>query len=113
MDALEKALGAILSQDHPDWEQPVIYLSRNLHPSEQRYSTVEREALALKWAVETLQYYLANNPFELITDHAPLQWLHRVKDSNARILRWYPALLPFMFQVHRRKGAEHVKAVGM
>ncbi len=26
-----------------------------------------------------------------VQDHAPLQWLHRMKDTNARITRWYLA----------------------
>lgn len=34
---------------------------------------IEREVLAVKWAVEALQFYLVNNPFTLLTDHAPLQ----------------------------------------
>lgn len=38
-----------------DGEHPVVYLSRKLHPAECRYST-EREILAMKWAIETLQY---------------------------------------------------------
>lgn len=37
---------------------------------------------AIKWAMETLQFYLSNNPFTLITDQDPLQWLHNVNDSK-------------------------------
>lgn len=71
-DASERAIGAVLSQMYSDGEHPVVYLSQKLHPTECRYSTIERETLATKWAVESLQYYLANNPFLLVTDHAPL-----------------------------------------
>lgn len=110
IDASDTALDAVLSQDHPDREHPIVYLSRKLHPPKRCYSTMEREALAVKWAVEALQYYLMNNPFVLVTDHAPLQRLHRVKDSNLRILRWYLALLPCSFQVRHQKGNEHVNA---
>lgn len=73
MDASNYALGAMLSQVHLDGEQPVVYLSHKLHPAESRYSTIGKEALAIKWAVESLQYYLTSNPFTLVTDHAPLQ----------------------------------------
>lgn len=63
--------------------------------------------MAVKWAVESLQFYLTNNPFMLITDHAPFQWLHKVKDSNPRVLRWYLALQFFSFQIQHRKGTAH------
>lgn len=53
-DASDYAIGAVLSQTHPDGEHPMVYLSRKLHPNERRHSTIEKEALAIKWAVETL-----------------------------------------------------------
>lgn len=109
-DASERAIEAVLSQTHSDGEHPIAFLRRKLHPAECRYSTIERETLAIKWAVEELQYYLSNIPFILMTDHAPLQWLHRVKDSNSCILRWYLALLPFSFQVFHLKGSGHTNA---
>lgn len=94
MDTSNMTIGAVLSQNHTDGEHPVVYLSCKLQPTEHKYLTIEREALVVKWAVEIFQYYLANNPFILVTDHAPLQWLHRVKDSNQRVLCWYLALPP-------------------
>ncbi|XP_051513508.1 uncharacterized protein LOC127417553 [Myxocyprinus asiaticus] len=36
----------------------------------------------------------------------PLQWLHRMKDVNAQITRWYLALQPFNFEVVHRLGAQ-------
>ncbi len=50
----------------------------------------------------TLRYYLLGREFTLCSDHAPLQWLHRMKDTNARITRWYLALQPFKFKVIHR-----------
>lgn len=47
---------------------------------------IEKEVLAVKWTTEALCYYLVGNPFQLITDHAPLQWIHSMKDTNARIM---------------------------
>lgn len=64
----------------------------------------------MKWAAKALQYYLASNLFTLVMDHAPLQWLHQVKDSNNQILHWYLALLPFSFQVQHRRGVQNANA---
>ncbi|KAK3521004.1 hypothetical protein QTP86_001804 [Hemibagrus guttatus] len=40
-------------------EHPVLYTSRKLTPAEKNYAAVEQEALAIKWAIEELCYYLA------------------------------------------------------
>lgn len=109
-DTSGKGLGTVLSQEFEGEEHPIIYLSQKLTPTETRYSTIEREALAVKWALETLRYYLLGAPFELVTDHAPLTWLNRMKDSNARLTRWYLSLQPYKFTVTYKKGRSHVNA---
>lgn len=46
------------------------------------YSTIEWDALAIKWAVDTLRYYLLGNPFHLVTDHASLHWINNINETN-------------------------------
>ncbi|XP_051250266.1 uncharacterized protein LOC127360052 [Dicentrarchus labrax] len=105
-DASNRGLGAVLSQQVQGVDRPVLYISRKLSERESRYSTIEKECLAIRWAVEALRYYLLGRSFTLCSDHAPLQWLHRMKDANARITRWYLALQPFKFRVVHRPGAQ-------
>ncbi|MGH0163547.1 UNVERIFIED_CONTAM: hypothetical protein FKN15_045983 [Acipenser sinensis] len=109
-DASEVGLGAVLSQVIKGEEHPVLFLSRKLLPRERNYATVEKECLSVKWAVEALRYYLWGRKFTLVTDHAPLQWMHRNKDKNARVTRWFLALQPYSFDVKHRKGKEHTNA---
>uniref|UniRef100_A0A9J7YNR7 Reverse transcriptase RNase H-like domain-containing protein n=1 Tax=Cyprinus carpio carpio TaxID=630221 RepID=A0A9J7YNR7_CYPCA len=97
-------LGAVLSQVQDGEDHPVIYISRMLSPAEQRYATVKREALSIKWAVLELGYYLLGRKFTLVTDHVPLQWMARTKDTNARVSRWFLALQDFHFVVRYRAG---------
>ena len=47
-DASEVGLGGVLSQVRAGEEHPVMYISRKLLPNELNYSTVEKEALAIK-----------------------------------------------------------------
>ncbi|KAL1249189.1 hypothetical protein QQF64_020194 [Cirrhinus molitorella] len=54
-DASDTGLGAVLSQVQDGEEHPVIYISRKLISAEQHYATVEKEALAVKWAVLELR----------------------------------------------------------
>ncbi|XP_034006684.1 uncharacterized protein LOC117498597 [Trematomus bernacchii] len=109
-DASNSGVGAVLSQQVEGVDRPVLYISRKLAQREVNYSTVEKECLAIRWAVGALRYYLLGRPFTLWSDHAPLQWLHRMKDANARITRWYLALQPFNFKVIHRPGNQMVVA---
>ena len=61
------------------------------------YATVEKECLPIKWAIGKLRYYLLGREFTLVTDHAPLKWMCRAKDSNAIPGSWLvpgPPVLP-------------------
>lgn len=109
-DASGVGLGAVLLQGEGVDRKPVQYISRKLFPRETRYSTVEKECLAMKWALDTLKYYLLGKEFVLETDHRALQWLHRMRDSNARITRWHLSLQPYKFVVKFRAGKDNVLA---
>ena len=103
-------LGAVLSQVQAGEEHPVTYIRRKLLLNEKNYSTMEKEALAIKWALDKWRYYLLGQGFTLVTDHAPLKWMARMKDSNARLTRWFLALQDFRFQEDHRPGREHANA---
>uniref|UniRef100_K7EX43 Gypsy retrotransposon integrase-like protein 1 n=1 Tax=Pelodiscus sinensis TaxID=13735 RepID=K7EX43_PELSI len=109
-DASDRGLGAVLSQEQEGEEHPILYLSRKLLPRELQYATIEKEALAAKWAIEALRYYLLGGTFTLITDHAPLRWIQTMKETNLRIMRWYLALQPYKFEVCHRPGRTHNNA---
>lgn len=104
VDASAVGLGAVLAQGDPGEEKPILYLSRKLLPRETRYSAVEKEGLAIKWALESLQYYLLGREFDLETDHRALTWINSMKDHNSRLTRWYLSLQPFKFIVRHRPG---------
>uniref|UniRef100_A0A8C2IR24 Reverse transcriptase RNase H-like domain-containing protein n=1 Tax=Cyprinus carpio TaxID=7962 RepID=A0A8C2IR24_CYPCA len=112
-DASDTGLGAVLSQGHNGEEHPVMFISRKLTPAEQQYAMVESEALAVKWAVLELRYYLVGRHFTLLTDHAPLQWMARAKETNARVTWWFLALQDFNFTVQHRAGTANANADGL
>ena len=87
-DALDQVIGAVLSQLGADGhEHPVGYNSKKLLPREQHYSTNEKECLAIKLAVEAFRVYLLGRRFVIQTDHRSLEWLEKLKESNARLCR--------------------------
>ena len=85
-DASELGVGAVLSQQGDDGhEHPVAYWSRMLLPQEQRYSTIEKECLAIKLGVNAFHVYLLGRPFCIETDHRSLVWMERLKHTNNRL----------------------------
>lgn len=57
-DASGYAIGAVLVQGEKEDEHPIEYASRLLIPAETNYSTIEREALAVEWAVNKFRGYI-------------------------------------------------------
>ena len=70
-DASEVGLGGVLSQVRAGEEHPITYISRKLLPNERNYSTVEKEALAIKWSLDKLRYYLLGREFTLARPRTP------------------------------------------
>jgi len=109
-DASDTGLGAVLLQEHEDGIFPVMYLSRKLNAAERNYSVIERECLAIVWAISKLQLYLYGRSFVLQTDHRPLLYLDQAKLSNPRVMRWALSLQPYRYRTESIRGSDNVGA---
>ena len=110
-DASNCGVGAVLTQEDDDGqEHPISYYSRKLLPREQRYSTVEKELLAIKLATSAYRVYLLGRRFTIVTDHRALEWLDRLRESNARLTRWSLALQAYDYVVRHRPGKDNGNA---
>ena len=67
---------------------------------------MEKEALAIYWAINKFANYLYGRPFTLITDHKPLLF-QSAERLNPRIKRWSLYLSMFTFYVKHVKGSEN------
>ena len=113
-DASDCGLGAVLSQQGDDGqEHPAAYASRKLLPREVKYSVIEKECLAIVWALKTFHTYLFGVDFTIETDHRPLAWLDRMKNANARLTRWALSLQPYHFTIGHRTGTQNGNADGL
>ena len=110
-DASDRGVGAVLSQlDADNLDHPVAYFSRKLLPREMRYSTVEKECLAVKLGIQAFQTYLMGRQFIVETDHRALEWLDRFRGTNARLMRWSLFLQGYDFSVRHRSGTQNANA---
>jgi len=109
-DASEVGLGGALLQRHGDTYHPVRFISRKLKSAEKNYSTIEKEGLAIVWAVDKLAVYLYGREFILLTDHRPLTFITLSKMHNSRVMRWSMFLQDWTFTVRSIKGVDNMFA---
>lgn len=109
-DASNFAIGAVLSQGAIGSDKPIAYASRTLSDTETRYSTIEKELLAVVWAVKYFRPYLYGNKFTIYTDHRPLAWLYSLKEPNSKLTRWRLRLEEYNFDIHYKKGNQNTNA---
>jgi phospholipid-translocating ATPase len=113
-DASDVGIRAILSQtDEKGHEHPIAFASRKLKPREQKYAVIEKECLAIIWALGFFYPYLYGQHFVIETDHQPLKWLHQMRNKNQRLTCWALSLQPFKYDIRHRAGAQHKNADGL
>lgn len=107
-DASGYGLGGVLLQD----EAPVIFASRKLTETESRYSQIEKECLALVFAIRRFQHFLFGRQFIVQTDHRPLLRIFQkpVDSISMRLRRWVLALQSYNFEIQFIKGSTNVLA---
>ena len=107
-DASQNCIAAVLTQN----QHPVIFISRTLSKAETRYSNIEREALAIVWAITRLKHFLAARYFTVATDHRPLENLFHpskpvpVNKTSPRIARWTLLLMQYDFNIKYVAGKD-------
>lgn len=68
-DASQKGLGAALLQD----QKPVVYTSHALTETETRYAQIEKEMLAIVYALEKFNQFTYGRHVSIYSDHKPLE----------------------------------------
>ena len=102
-DASKVALGAVISQDN----KPVAFYSRKLNPAQTRYTTTERELLAIVETLKEFRSILLGQKIVVFTDHKNLTY----KNFNTdRVMRWRLIIEEFGPKLQYVKGPQNVVA---
>ena len=106
VDASDTALGGVLEQFIDDQWQPLAFFSRKLRPPEQRYSTFDRELLAIHLGVRHFRYFLEGRPFTIFTDHKPLTFaMNKISEPwSLRQQRQLTAISEFSTDIQHVSG---------
>lgn len=106
-DASNSAIGSCLSQGTLPHDRPIYFFSRTLNDAQRKYSTIEKELLAIVESVKVYRPYLYGRYFILITDHKPLCYLFNMRECNSRLFRQKMELLDYNFKIIYRPGAQN------
>lgn len=111
-DASDVAVGAVLQQLINSVWSPIAYFSRKLRPAETRYSTFDRELLAMYLAIRHFRHFVEGRSFHITTDHKPLTFAFSSKsrDHSPRQVRHLDFIGQFTTDIRFIKGAANLAA---
>ena len=107
-DASKEGLGAVLLQV----SKPVMYVSGALTETEQRYSNIERELLAIVFALKRLNHFTFGRTITVQINHQPLQhiWKKSIVSASPRLQRLLLRLAHYDINIEFLHGKENVTA---
>ena len=105
-NASKKGLGAVLLQE----SKPVMYVSRALTETEQRYSNIERKLLAIVFALERLNHHTFDRTITVQSDHQPLQsiWKKSIVSASPRLQRLWLRLAHYDLNMEFLRRKENI-----
>ena len=109
-DASDYAVGAVLAQTNEDQEFPIAFASAKLTGAQLNWSTIEKEAYAIIYALQKFDYLIFGREIHLYTDHNPLQYLAISAPKSAKLTRWALSLSRYNIRVHHTAGVDNVTA---
>ncbi|XP_058448821.1 uncharacterized protein LOC131428795 [Malaya genurostris] len=107
--ASEYAIGAVLSNEK-SIDRPIAYASRGLVGAERRYHTIEKELLAIVWAVNKFKHFIYNQKFIVYTDHRPLISIWHLKETSPTLTRLRLKLQGLEIDIRYKQGKDNVVA---
>ena len=119
-DASDTCVGAVLVQDEEITnedgiiqiiEKPIYFISHKLSDTQiKSYSTVEKEAFAIHYALNKLHFYLCNAKFTIKTDHQPLRTLFTSEQKNRRVQSWGLTISSYNTKIEYLTGESNIVA---
>ena len=102
--------GLLLQKDENGTEYPIAFFSVKLNPTQQRWSTIEREAYAVLIAVKKYRSWFYGTEVTIHSDHNPLTFLTESAPKSSKLMRWSLALAEYNLKFQYRAGKQNIPA---
>jgi hypothetical protein len=76
-----------------------MYLSRLFNFTEKNYTTIDREVLAVVYALHKFRHYLLGNMFTFYVDHMALVYLVNKPHIFGKLIKWILLFLEYDFKI--------------
>jgi len=116
-DASDYGIGAYLFQKvlNPTTkkvrEQPIAFISKSFNKTQLKWSTYEKEAYAIYFALMKWEHHLRDTHFTLHTDHKNLTYLNT--DLKQKVQRWKLAIQQYDFDIQHIPVRNNIVADAM
>jgi hypothetical protein len=106
-DASDYVVSVVLGQIKDKKHHAIAYASKTLVGAQLNYATIEKELLAVVFAIHKLRSYLVGAKVIIYTDHAALKYLLTKKDAKPRLIRWVSLLQEFDLEIKNKKSRKY------
>jgi transposase InsO family protein len=111
VDASDTAIGAVLQQNSSKGWEPLGFFSKALDKTQRKYSTFDRELLAIFLSIKHFKYMLEGREFTIFTDHKPLtNALLSISDKTPKQSRQLYYVSQFTSDIRHVSGKDNVVA---
>ena len=107
-DASDYGIGAYIFQKVNGVERPTLFISKTLNSTQCKWSTPEKEAYAIYYALTHAEHLLRDVRFVLQTDHRNLTFINM--EGSPKIRRWKLAIQEYDFEIEYLPGEKNVVA---
>lgn len=87
-----------------------MYISRTFKKGERNKAIIEKELLAIHFALTVLRPYLYGTKFEVFSDHKPLIYLYKLKNPSSKLTRIRLDLEEYNYTITHIPGKQNVVA---
>jgi hypothetical protein len=109
-DASDYTIGVVLGQTKDKKHHTIAYASKTLIGAQLNYATIEKELLAIIFAIDKFMSYLVGTKVIIYTDHAGLKYLLTKKDPKPHLIRWILLLQEFDLEIKDKKEVDNTVA---
>ena len=79
---------------------PIVFFSSKFTHAQRNYAVIERDALAVVWALQKYKEWVFRNKVIVHSDHNPLTFLTASAPKSSKLMRWSLALAQFDIESH-------------